>query len=239
MTPDDDGSAAVLATEGCDGGNGGGFVARADGGHGGGGRREATGEGGSQGVVTGAPSTPTVEDLLVAAERASEAAVGGRLSATSVLRTSVVEPSSGDSRIGASRPVPFEEGDFLTFAGARDILASLGPDSSIERMLRAEPEMGEGSRAEPEVEPDAAEVRVTAVEEVRAYLLEEQRAHLEGRRPEFTPAAYAPQLHFFEPTGMDSYVPARTEYPEEMVLRDRSSHISSGWAQVTSNDFNC
>jgi hypothetical protein len=29
----------------------------------------------------------------------------------------------------------------------------------------------------------------------------------------------------------------RTEYPEELVLRDRASHISSGWAQVTSNDF--
>jgi hypothetical protein len=81
-----------------------------------------------------------------------------------------------------------------------------------------------------------AEARVTAVEEVQAYLRAEQQAHLAGERPEFSPVTYAPRLHFFEPTGMVSYTPVRTEYPEELVLRDRASHISSGWAQVTSND---
>jgi hypothetical protein len=128
-------------------------------------------------------------------------------------------------------------GAFLSGAGASDT-GGLGTESETEEELRVEQE-GE-LRAEAE-EPEAevvAEVRVTAVEEVQAYLRAEQRAHLAGERPEFTPATYVPRLHFFEPTGMVSYTPVRTDYPEEMILRDRASHISSGWAQVTSNNFN-
>ncbi|KAI8571320.1 hypothetical protein RHMOL_Rhmol01G0110500 [Rhododendron molle] len=80
------------------------------------------------------------------------------------------------------------------------------------------------------MEPEAAaEQRVTAVEEVKEYL--------KGERPRFTSATYAPRLHFFEPTGMIGYVPARADYPEDMLLRDRASHISSGWTTHTTDVY--
>ncbi|KAI8555055.1 hypothetical protein RHMOL_Rhmol05G0144700 [Rhododendron molle] len=69
------------------------------------------------------------------------------------------------------------------------------------------------------------EERVTAADEVKAYLA--------CARPGFESRTYAPRLHFFEPTGMTGYVPARDDYPEDLLLRDRATHISSGWATRT------
>lgn len=110
------GDSEVMAGAGRDvvaaGGSGGGEVASGSGG----------GVGGGSGGATSAPPTPTVEELLAAAERAGdggrldrgEEAVSGRVSEKPVLRTTTtLEPRSGDSGIGASRPVPFEDGDFL------------------------------------------------------------------------------------------------------------------------------
>ncbi|KAI8555056.1 hypothetical protein RHMOL_Rhmol05G0144800 [Rhododendron molle] len=69
------------------------------------------------GGATGTPHTPTVEDLLAAAERAGdEVVIAGRVIATPVLRATATEPRVGDSGIGASHPVPFTEGDFLDTA---------------------------------------------------------------------------------------------------------------------------
>ncbi|KAI8535808.1 hypothetical protein RHMOL_Rhmol10G0202900 [Rhododendron molle] len=82
-------------------------------------------------------------------------------------------------------------------------------------------DLGLGEEREEEV---VLKERVTAATEAKAYLA---RA-----RPEFEVATYAPRLHFFEPTGMTGYVPARTDYPEDLLLRDRASHISSGWTTV-------
>ncbi|XP_058198435.1 uncharacterized protein LOC131313955 [Rhododendron vialii] len=101
---------------------------------------------GSGGRGSGRPLTPTVEELFTAAERASdggitdrggEEVVGGQFSETPVLRTAtVLEPRSGDNGIGASRPVPFADGDFLEDAEPRDILDAFGLDSGVAAVLR-------------------------------------------------------------------------------------------------------
>lgn len=91
---------------------------------------DATGSGGgatgSGGGATGTPPTPTIEELLVAVEwagdeRGDDASRGmttaGRVVATPILRTTMVEPRSEDSEIRASRPVPFVAGDFLDLRG--------------------------------------------------------------------------------------------------------------------------
>ncbi|XP_058185807.1 uncharacterized protein LOC131303032 [Rhododendron vialii] len=183
---------------------------------------------GSGGGGSGRPLTPTVEELFAAAERASdggiadrggEEVVGGQFSETPVLRTAtVLEPRNGDSGIGASRPVPFVDGDFLEDAEPRDILDTFGLDPGVAAVLRdaSTPEdrasalllgallSGAGSGTPEVVVPEveelggdrvdaeaAVEVRVTAVDEAKAYL-EERRAYLAGERPEFTLATYAP-----------------------------------------------
>ncbi|KAI8524754.1 hypothetical protein RHMOL_Rhmol13G0173600 [Rhododendron molle] len=82
--------------------------------------REVSGSGGgatgSGGGAMGTPSTPTVEELLAAAEWASgerregaggEAMTAGRVAATPILRAMAVEPRGGDSGIGASHLVLF------------------------------------------------------------------------------------------------------------------------------------
>ncbi|KAI8571319.1 hypothetical protein RHMOL_Rhmol01G0110400 [Rhododendron molle] len=114
-------------------GSGGGSLGSGDGGEGRG------------GDATGTPSTPTVEELLAAAERAgnerragdsNEVMVGGRVVATSVLRTTALESRGGDSGIGASRPVPFEAGDFLDSAGPRDVMDAFRLEPEVEAVLR-------------------------------------------------------------------------------------------------------
>ncbi|KAI8568392.1 hypothetical protein RHMOL_Rhmol02G0195300 [Rhododendron molle] len=246
-------------------------VSGSSGGFMGSGGRGAGSEGGamgSSGGAAGTPPTPTVKELLATAERASderradvssEAAVGGRVVSTPVLRTTVVEPRWGDSGIRASRSTPFEAGDFLDSAGPQDILGTLSLIPGIADILRAAetPEDrtsalllgallsgtgasdigGHGVESETaeveteEREPEAAaKQRVTAVEEVKAYL--------GGERPQFTLATYAPRLHFFEPVGIISYVPTRADYPEDTLLRDRDSYISSGWTTVSFDNLN-
>ncbi|XP_058216838.1 uncharacterized protein LOC131327716 [Rhododendron vialii] len=230
-----------------------------------------SGDGGSGSGVggSGRPLTPIVEELFAAAERASDGGIAdlggeevvvGQFSETLVLRTAtVLEPRSGDSGIGSSRPVPFADGDFLEDVEPRDVLDALGLDSVVAAVLKdaSTPEdrasasllgallSGAGSGAQKVVVPEAealggdrvaaevaAEVRVTAVNEAKAYL-EGRGGYLAREGPEFTPATYAPRLHFFEPVGMTAYVPGYADYPKEMLLRDRASHISSGWVTRT------
>ncbi|KAI8550636.1 hypothetical protein RHMOL_Rhmol06G0122400 [Rhododendron molle] len=219
--------------------------------------RDGTGSGDG---VTGTPHTPTIEELLAAAKRASgeqregagdEAMTAGRVIAMPILRATAAEPKVGDSGIGASRAVPFAEGDFLDSTRPWDILDALGLDARITEVLRGarmtkdqasalllgallsgtgatSADMGSpetdamgGEELEEEVVVDE---RVTAAAEAKAYLARV--------RPGFVPKTYAPQLHFFEPTGMTGYVPARTDYSEDLLLRDRDTHISSGWTTV-------
>ncbi|XP_058208136.1 uncharacterized protein LOC131321146 [Rhododendron vialii] len=196
-----------------------------------GGSGSGDGGSGSGGGGSGRPLTPYHGEVF---------------SETPVLRTAtVLEPRSGDSGIGSSRPVPFADGDFLKDAEPRDVLDAFGVDSGVAAVLRdtSTPEdrasalllgallSGAGSGTPKVVVPvveelrgnrvdaeAAAEVRVTAVDEAKSYLEE---------RPEFTPATYAPRLHLFEPVGMTAYVPGYADYPEDTLLRDRASHISS------------
>ncbi|KAI8542707.1 hypothetical protein RHMOL_Rhmol08G0159900 [Rhododendron molle] len=90
------------------------------------------------------------------------------------------------------------------------------------------PETDDLGLGEPEEEV-VIEERVNAAAEAKAYLAS---AH-----PGFVRDTYAPRLHFFEPTGMTGYVPARTDYPEDLLLRDRATHISSGWMTRTKDIY--
>ncbi|KAI8538200.1 hypothetical protein RHMOL_Rhmol09G0084200 [Rhododendron molle] len=186
---------------------------------------------GSGGGVTGVPHTPTVEDLFVAAERAGdEVVIGGRVVATPVLRATTIEPRVGDSGIGASHPVPFTEGDFLDSARPQDILDALGVllSGAGTAANRGSPEMADLGAEEPEEEM-VIEERITAADEAKADLA--------TARPGFESGTYAPRLHLFEPTGMTGYVPARDDYPEDLLLRDRATHISSGWTTRTKDIY--
>lgn len=92
------------------------------------------------------PYTPTMEDLLKAANEGasggreaaaeSEAVTASHFIATPVLRTSMVELRGGDSGIGASQPVPLEEGEFLESAYPRDILDTPRVNPSAADVLR-------------------------------------------------------------------------------------------------------
>ncbi|KAI8571745.1 hypothetical protein RHMOL_Rhmol01G0142600 [Rhododendron molle] len=227
-----------------------------------GGRGDGTSSGGG---ATGTPHTPTVEDLLAAAKRAGnerregagdEVVTAGRVVATPVLRATVVESMVGDSGIGASHPVPFTKGDFLDIARPQDILDALGLDAGVREVLRGaratedqtsvlllgallsgagmtaadmgSPEMDDLGAEGPKEEV-AVEERVTAADEAKAYLA--------SARPGFVSETYAPLLHLFEPTGMTGYVPAWTDYPEDLLLRDRATHISSGWMTRTKDIY--
>lgn len=94
-----------------------------------------------------------------------------------------MEPRGGDSGIGASDPIPLEEGDFLERADSLDILGALGVDASTADVLRGvgSPDVrvaatllgallsqsNEGARmleGGPELD-EVVEERVTAVEE--------------------------------------------------------------------------
>ncbi|KAI8568016.1 hypothetical protein RHMOL_Rhmol02G0165800 [Rhododendron molle] len=197
---------------------------------------------GSGGGAMGTPPTPTVKELLAAAEKASDERGGeemttSQVTATPVLRTTEVEPRGGDSGIGASHPVPFVEGDFLDSVGSRDILDALGLDAGIAAVLRGARTLEDqtstlllgallssaGVTASGMGSPEIAEMRVEeleqeAVVEERVTVVGEVKAYLEGEHPGFAPATYAPRSHFFEPVGMISYVPARADYPEDLLL---------------------
>ncbi|KAI8568337.1 hypothetical protein RHMOL_Rhmol02G0190300 [Rhododendron molle] len=63
--------------------------------------------------------------------------------------------------------------------------------------------------------------RVTAVAEAGAM-----------KWPNYSTEAYVPPTpHLFAPSGFAAYVPQRTEYDEEMVLRDPEAHIANTWSE--------
>lgn len=155
----------------------------------------------------------------------SETMTAGHVVATPVLRVMAVEPRSGDSGIGASRPIPFEVGDFLDSTGPRDILDALGLDYDIAAVLRDTrmPEdhtsalllgallSGEGRSGsetavheveEPEVGGmDTKGPKPEAVAEERVTVVDEVRAYLAGEHPGFALGIYAPRLHFSSQWG--------------------------------------
>ncbi|XP_058216210.1 uncharacterized protein LOC131327188 [Rhododendron vialii] len=196
-------------------------------------RGSGSGDGGS-----GRPLTLTVEELLVAAERASdggpadlggEEVIVGQFSETPILRTAtVLEPRSGDSGIGSSRLVPFMDRDFLESVEPRGVLDALGLDFVVATVLKdaSTPEdrasasllgallSGAGSDSQEAVVPEAEE--------------------LGGDRVDAEAAA---EVLVTAPVGKTAYVPGRADYPEEMLLRDRASHISSRWTSRTTDVY--
>ncbi|KAI8568954.1 hypothetical protein RHMOL_Rhmol02G0240900 [Rhododendron molle] len=64
--------------------------------------------------------------------------------------------------------------------------------------------------------------RVTAVAEAGAV-----------GRPDYSSEAYVtPTPHLFAPSGFAAYTPQRTEYNDEIVLRDPEAHIANTWSEV-------
>ncbi|KAF7148732.1 hypothetical protein RHSIM_Rhsim03G0101900 [Rhododendron simsii] len=170
----------------------------------------------------------------------SETATVGRFTVTPVLRSSVVEPRSGDGRIGASEPVPFAEGDFLESANPRDILGVLGVDSpnvqAVATLLRVILSRDEGSTfgaREGEEIPEEMPESETVVEE-RVTAVDEARACTGETHPPFLSETYSPRLHCFEPIGITNYAPVNADYSGDMLLRDRDRHISTSWTTVQS-----
>ncbi|KAI8529983.1 hypothetical protein RHMOL_Rhmol11G0018400 [Rhododendron molle] len=52
-------------------------------------------------------------------------------------------------------------------------------------------------------------------------------------RPDYSSETYVPPTaHMFTPSGLAAYVPQRTEYDDEMVLRDPEAHIANTWSEV-------
>ncbi|KAI8555090.1 hypothetical protein RHMOL_Rhmol05G0147300 [Rhododendron molle] len=63
--------------------------------------------------------------------------------------------------------------------------------------------------------------RVTAVAEAGAV-----------GRPDYSSETHVPPTpHLFAPSGFVAYVPQRTEYDDEMVLRDLEAHIANTWSE--------
>ncbi|KAI8572763.1 hypothetical protein RHMOL_Rhmol01G0225500 [Rhododendron molle] len=57
------------------------------------------------------------------------------------------------------------------------------------------------------------------------------------KRPDFSAEAYVPLTpHLFAPSGFATYVPQRTEYDDEVVLRDPEAHIANTWSKVISEN---
>ncbi|KAI8542712.1 hypothetical protein RHMOL_Rhmol08G0160400 [Rhododendron molle] len=203
---------------------------------------------GSGGGAASTPHTPTMEELLVAAKRASdergvgdshEVVVGGHVVDTPILKATAVEPRGEDSGIGASQPVPFEARDFSDSAEPRDVIDAFRLEPDVEAVLRGARTLEDrtsvllleallsgagasdtgGLGVEFEMEEqEAEEQEPEVVAEQRVTTVDEVKAYLKGERSGFTIATYAPRPHFFEPTGMTGYVPALAYYPEDMLL---------------------
>ncbi|KAI8542656.1 hypothetical protein RHMOL_Rhmol08G0155100 [Rhododendron molle] len=59
-------------------------------------------------------------------------------------------------------------------------------------------------------------------------------------RPNCSSEAYVPHTpHRFAPSGFAAYVPQRTEYDDEIVLRDPGPHIANTWSEVISENPFC
>jgi hypothetical protein len=104
---------------------------------------------------------------------------------------------------------------------ARAIEASEAAERA-ERELRDREELLRDMEAEERARAEAVWPRVTAVAEA-------------GRasRPVYSAEDYVPPTpHLFVPSGYTAYVPQRSEYDDELVLRDPSAHISMTWAEV-------
>jgi hypothetical protein len=106
---------------------------------------------------------------------------------------------------------------------ARAIEASEAAERA-EREQREREELLRDMEAEERARAEAVWPRVAAVVET-------------GRltRPRFSAEEYIPPTpHLFVPSGYTAYVPQRSDYDIELVLRDRSVHISTTWAEVHS-----
>ncbi|KAI8530435.1 hypothetical protein RHMOL_Rhmol11G0058000 [Rhododendron molle] len=102
---------------------------------------------------------------------------------------------------------------------------AIAASEAAERAEREQKE-GEDPLKEMEAEERAAEEaqgpRVTAVAEATAV-----------KRPDYAAETYTPPIpHLFVPSGFSAYTPQRSEYEDEVVLRDPQTHIANTWSEA-------
>ncbi|KAI8559881.1 hypothetical protein RHMOL_Rhmol04G0210100 [Rhododendron molle] len=100
--------------------------------------------------------------------------------------------------------------------------------AASEAAERAEREQKKGedllreAEAEERAGAEAQGPRVTAVAEAGAV-----------KRPDYAAETYIPPTpHLFAPSGFAVYAPQRSEYDDEVVLRDPQTHIANTWSEV-------
>ncbi|KAI8524807.1 hypothetical protein RHMOL_Rhmol13G0178500 [Rhododendron molle] len=100
-------------------------------------------------------------------------------------------------------------------------IAAIGVAERAERERKEREGLTRDVEAEERAGAEAQGPRVTAVIEVGAVT-----------RPDFSAEAYVPQTpHLFVPSGFAAYLPKRTEYDNELVLRDPEVHIANTWRE--------
>ncbi|KAI8568376.1 hypothetical protein RHMOL_Rhmol02G0193800 [Rhododendron molle] len=137
----------------------------------------------------------------------------------------------------------------------KDDIAEQLPDDMLARLLEEHPDIGEmvlkakEERARAIAAWEAAE-KAERERKDREDLLQdmeaEERAAEEAqgprvkvvaeaaamRRPDYAAETYTPPtLHLLIPSGFSAYTPQRSEYEDEMVLRDPQIHIANTWAE--------
>ncbi|KAI8555000.1 hypothetical protein RHMOL_Rhmol05G0139900 [Rhododendron molle] len=144
-----------------------------------------------------------------------------------------------------------------------DDIAEHTPDAILARLLEERPDIGEivlkakedraraieaaeaAERAERERKDREEPVRdvETKEREVEEALGPRVTAVVEAavaRRPDYTAEPYTPPTpHLFVPSGFSAYMPQRSEYDDETVLRDPLIHIANTWAEVISENPLC
>ncbi|KAI8530360.1 hypothetical protein RHMOL_Rhmol11G0051800 [Rhododendron molle] len=106
---------------------------------------------------------------------------------------------------------------------ARAIAATEAAERA-ERERAEQEDLARDMEAEERAEAEAQLPRVTAVAEAGKLT-----------RPDFSAEAYVPPTpHMFAPSGFVAHLPQRTEYDDEVVLRNPKAHIVNTWSKVIS-----
>ncbi|KAI8524694.1 hypothetical protein RHMOL_Rhmol13G0168300 [Rhododendron molle] len=108
---------------------------------------------------------------------------------------------------------------------ARAIVAA-EVEERAEREQKEREELVRDAEAREKATAKAQWPRVTAVVEAGAV-----------KQLDYLAEAYVPPTpHLFAPSGFAAYVPQRTEYDDEMVLRDPEAHIVNTWSELNDTE---
>ncbi|KAI8524921.1 hypothetical protein RHMOL_Rhmol13G0187100 [Rhododendron molle] len=130
------------------------------------------------------------------------------------------------------------------------------PDNRLARLLEENPEIGEivlkekeeharaiaaleaAERAERERKDGdplrEMEAEERAAEEAQGPRVTAMAEAANVRRPDYAAETYTPHTqHLFVSSGFSAYTPQRSEYDDEVMLRDSQTHIANTWSEVT------